>query len=111
MSDNFFFIIKQKTFDYFSLEELGTMAGFIRCAARVSLINGNAYVQLLSKQPISIQQAACISSKAWRDLNGVKRPPPYDYKNKPYHARHALFDKTLSRIDENSKVKKLIDFH
>lgn len=81
------------------------MAGFVRCAARITLVNGNAVAKLLSKQTAaSGPQVACISSKAWRDLNGIKRPPPYDYKNKLYENRHTYFDPTMSRIDENSKV-------
>lgn len=51
-----------------------------------------------------LQQAANISSKAYRDLNGIKRPPPYDYKNKPYNYFRSLIDRTTHRFDDNSKV-------
>lgn len=84
------------------------MAGFVRCASRITLINGNALISLLSKQTLTKQQAAFISSKVWRDLNGITRPPPYDYKNKDYQLRHSWFDQTLSRIDENSKVNTIL---
>lgn len=53
----------------------------------------------------TLLHAANISSKALRDLNGIKRPPPYDYKNKGYNLFQSWFDRTTSRIDENSKVK------
>lgn len=63
---------------------------------------------LLSKAPAkhlpSLQQAACISSKAYRDLNGIKRPPPYNYIETPYGYWRSLLDRTTQRLDENSKV-------
>lgn len=60
----------------------------------------------VAQQLPSIQPAAGISSKYWRELNGVKRPPPYDYVNKPYNLWRSWFDSTTKRIDENSKVSK-----
>lgn len=51
-----------------------------------------------------MQQTANISSKAWRELNGIHRPPPYDYKNKNYTLSSSWFDKTTKRLDDNSKV-------
>lgn len=60
---------------------------------------------VVAKHLPCIQQAAGISSKALRDLRGVKRPPPFDYKNKAYTFTTAIFDKTTKRIDENSKVR------
>lgn len=63
---------------------------------------------LLSKQLPCIQQVAGISSKTWRDLIGIKRPPPYDYKKKTYTFTKAIFDKTTHRLDENSKVKCIL---
>lgn len=58
-----------------------------------------------AKQLPSLQQAACISSKAYRDLNGIKRPPPYNYIEKSYGYWHSLIDRTTQRLDENSKVE------
>jgi len=59
---------------------------------------------LLSKHLPCIQQAAGIQSKALRDLQGIKRPPPYDYRHKPYNVWRSFFDKTTHRIDDNSKI-------
>lgn len=80
------------------------MAGFLKCVPRITLVNGNILSQLVKKQLTLSVQAANISSKAWRDLNGVKRPPPYDYRNKRYTVFHSWLDKTSKRFDENSKV-------
>lgn len=71
---------------------------------RSSILRIAPAANLLSKQLPCIHQAAGISSKVLRDLKGIKRPPPYDYKNKPYNFIRALFDKTTQRLDENSKV-------
>lgn len=60
--------------------------------------------QLLSKQLPCIQRLAGISSKAIRDLHGIKRPPPYDYRHKPYNVWRSIFDKTTPRFDDNTKV-------
>lgn len=80
------------------------MAGLVRCASRITLVNGCVSSQLLNKQLTFSIQTANISSKAWRELNGVKRPPPYDYKNKGYTVFHSWFDRTSKRFDENTKV-------
>lgn len=80
------------------------MAGFVRCATRITLLNGSALSKLVHKNAPCMQQVANISSKAWRDLNGIQRPPPYDYKNKTYALWHSWFDGTAKRMDENSKV-------
>lgn len=76
------------------------MAGFVR-AARITLVNASALSKLMNAQ-----QAANISSKAWRDMTGVKRPAPYDYKHKGYNLVHSWFDKTSKRMDENSVVSE-----
>lgn len=80
------------------------MAGFVRCTARVALLNRSAFSRLLNKQLPCSQQVANISSKAWRELNNVQRPPPYDYKNKGYMLYQSWFDKTTKRFDDNTKV-------
>lgn len=80
------------------------MAGLVRCASRITLMNGYVSSQLLNKQLTVPTQAANISSKAWRELNNVKRPQPYDYKNKRYTVFHSWFDRTSKRFDENTKV-------
>lgn len=80
------------------------MAGFVRCTARVALFNRSVFSKLLNKQLPCTQQAANISSKAWRELNGVQRPPPYDYKNQSYTLINSWYDKTTKRFDDNSKV-------
>lgn len=79
------------------------MAGFVRCTARITLVNGAKLSKLLTKQ-----QTANISSKVWRDLNGVTRPAPYDYKRKDFTLVHSWFDRTTERLDENSKVTTYI---
>lgn len=80
------------------------MAGLVKCASRLSLVNGNVLTKLLNKQLTLSVHAVNISSKTCRELNGVKRPPPYDYKNKRYTVFHSWFDRTSKRFDENSKV-------
>lgn len=80
------------------------MTAVVRCAGRLTLISGNALSKLVSKQLPCSFQAASISSKAWRELNGIKRPPPFDYRNKDYTLITSWFDKTTHRLDENSKV-------
>lgn len=66
-----------------------------------------AFILTVNHLP-TLNHAANISSKALRDLNGVKRPPPYDYKNKGYNLFQSWFDRTTPRIDENSKASKNI---
>lgn len=80
------------------------MAGLVRCAARFTLVNKESLLKLTYKETLSTQQNANISSKAWRELNGIQRPPPYDYKNKTYNLAHSWFDKTTKRFDDNTKV-------
>ncbi|XP_055305500.1 NADH dehydrogenase [ubiquinone] 1 alpha subcomplex subunit 10, mitochondrial isoform X2 [Sitodiplosis mosellana] len=80
------------------------MAGFVRSTARIALSNRSTFSKLLNKQIPCTQQVAKISSKAWRELNGVQRPPPYDYQNSSYQLRHSWFDKTTKRFDDNSKI-------
>ena len=80
------------------------MAGIMRCTARIALNNRSAFSKLLNKQMSCTQQVAKISSKAWRELSGIQRPPPYDYKNKTYNLYSSWFDKTTKRFDDNSKV-------
>lgn len=80
------------------------MAGFVRCTARIALFNRSVFSKLLSKRLPCTQQVANISSKAWRELNGVQRPPPYDYRNTGYSLVQSWFDKTTKRFDDNSKV-------
>lgn len=81
------------------------MAGFLRCATRILLVNGSTLMKLLGKQSkVLQQQSACISSKVWRDMNGIKRPAPYDYINKDFTLLHSWFDtRTIDRMDDNSK--------
>lgn len=86
------------------LIEISTMASLVRYAARVTLVNKGVLSQLVNKNVPYIQQTANISSKAWRELNNIQRPPPYDYKNKPYNVTHSWFDKTTKRFDDNTKV-------
>ncbi|CAH1391616.1 unnamed protein product [Nezara viridula] len=45
---------------------------------------------------------ASITSKAFREVK--KKPAPYPYKEKPYGPIRSLFDRTISRLDENSKI-------
>lgn len=80
------------------------MAGLVRYASRLTLMNGYVSSQLLNKQLTFSIQAANISSKAWRELNNVKRPAPYDYRNKGYTVFHSWFDRTSKRFDDNTKV-------
>ena len=80
------------------------MAGLARYAARITLANRCVASQLLNKQLKFSVQAANISSKAWRELNGVKRPPPYDYRNRGFNVFHSWFDRTSKRFDDNTKV-------
>lgn len=76
------------------------MAAALRTSI-AKLVSGR---RLLPAMATQLQQNCQISSKALRDLHGVQRPPPFDYKNKNYTMLSAIFDKTNSRIDENSKV-------
>ncbi|KAJ1528581.1 hypothetical protein ONE63_006984 [Megalurothrips usitatus] len=45
---------------------------------------------------------AFISSKA--NMAGYQRPAPFPYKEKKYNWWYQLFDRTIDRFDENSKV-------
>lgn len=62
---------------------------------------GTAFLAAASTQ---LQSSHGIQTKLYRDIEGVVRPPPFDYKNKDYTFLRSLFDFTKSRIDENSKV-------
>lgn len=81
------------------------MAGFVRCATRISLVNGSTLMKILGKQSkVLQQQSVCISSKVWREMNGIRRPPPYDYINKDFNLVRSWFDiQTRDRMDDNSK--------
>lgn len=81
------------------------MASLVRGASRIAL-NKNVLQNVVKRQIPCVQQVASISSKAWRELNNVKRLAPYDYKNKNYKLIDSWFDKTTKRFDENSKVNK-----
>lgn len=78
------------------------MASLMR--GRISLVNGRTLSKLLNKHSACTKQLASISSKAFREMNGIKRPPPYDYQNKGYNLINSWFDKTSKRLDDNSKV-------
>lgn len=80
------------------------MAGLVR--TRITVASGRSLSKLFTKHLPCMQQSANISSKAWREINGIKRPPPYDYKNKGYNLVHSWFDRTSKRLDDNSKVMK-----
>ena len=70
-----------------------------------NLASGKSLIlNVVAKQLPATQQSCKISSKGIRDLNGVKRPPPYDYKGKGYSLWNQVFDTTLHRMDENSTV-------
>lgn len=45
---------------------------------------------------------ASITSKAFREVK--KKPAPFPYKEKSYGPIRSLFDRTISRLDENSKI-------
>lgn len=79
------------------------MAGLLR--TRIALLCGQNILKQYQKYLPCIQQTVNISSKAFRELNGIKRPPPYDYRNKGYGLISSWFDKTSKRLDDNSKVK------
>lgn len=81
------------------------MAGVLRTGVARLIPNRTLLSKAIAKQLPSIQHASGISSKALRDLRGVKRPPPYDYMKRGYSFIDSLFDRTSKRIDENSKVK------
>lgn len=80
------------------------MFGLVRCASRFALGNRIAFSKLLNNQLPCTQQMVHISSKVRRELIGVQRPPPYDYKNKDYTLFHSWFDKTTKRFDGNTKI-------
>lgn len=85
--------------------QIRAMAGLVRNATRLAAVgNRVARSTFLKKQLPCIQQVAGIQSKAFRELNGIQRPPPYDYKNKQYTFLNAYFDNTSKRFDENTKV-------
>lgn len=85
------------------------MAGLAR-ASRLAFSNGNALAKSM-KKALMQPQTASISSKVIRDLDGIKRPAPFDYKNKTYNLLYAIFDKTHKRIDENSVVSNQTEFY
>lgn len=57
---------------------------------------------------ILLQCQRNIQSKVIRDMEGIKRPPPFDYVNKNFRIWNALYDRTMSRFDENTKVILII---
>lgn len=78
------------------------MFGLVQYATRFAVGNKKRFLKLLRLD--NTQQKVNISSKALRELNGVSRPAPYDYRNKTYELRHSWFDKTSKRFDDNTKV-------
>lgn len=78
------------------------MAGLAR-ASRLAFSNGNALTNAM-KKTLMQPQTAGIATKEIRDLDGIKRPAPFDYKNKNFNLFRSIFDKTHKRIDENSVV-------
>lgn len=49
-------------------------------------------------------QVAFISSKRVREEMGIKRPPPFPYDRKKYGILRSLFDSTIARFDDNTKI-------
>jgi len=62
---------------------------------------GSTFLAAASTQ---VQPSNGIQTKITRDLEGIVRPPPFDYRNKDYTFFRRLFDNTKSRIDDNSKI-------
>lgn len=79
-------------------------SGLVTLATRQTLLS-----KAVAHRLPCLQQAAGIQSKVFRDINGIKRPPPFDYVNKKYKFRHSLLDDTIHRFDENSKVNAVND--
>lgn len=59
---------------------------------------------LLRNHNLNYQRVVCalISSKA--NMVGYQRPPPFPYKEKKYNWYYQLFDRTVDRFNENTKV-------
>lgn len=57
---------------------------------------------LLRNQNYPRVLCAFISSKA--NMLGYQRPPPFPYKEKKYNWYYQLFDRTVDRFNENTKV-------
>lgn len=63
-------------------------------------------VQLLNSAlaTTAVQPKCFISGKTMRGGKPLTKPKPWDYENKKYGLFQAMYDKTLKRFDENSKL-------
>lgn len=80
------------------------MAAALRAMAGRVLVpkTGTTFLAASSTQ---VQPSNGIQTKLFRDMEGIVRPPPFDYMKKDYTFLRSLFDFTRSRIDDNSKVR------
>ncbi|XP_046615705.1 NADH dehydrogenase [ubiquinone] 1 alpha subcomplex subunit 10, mitochondrial [Neodiprion virginianus] len=83
------------------------MASALRCGVSKLLarnsISGLCKPSLGASGYIAKIQVAFISGKAMRVVER-KRPPPFPYETKRYSRWNQLFDKTVHRMDDNSKI-------
>ncbi|CRK98059.1 CLUMA_CG011428, isoform A [Clunio marinus] len=79
------------------------MAGVFRFGV-VGIINRTSSKPLAKATIPCIIQSCNISGKIIRATQNIVKPKPYPYKTKPYGLSQALFDRTMKRLDENSKM-------
>lgn len=82
------------------------MAGVFRFGV-VGIIHRSSSKPLVKAVVPSMVQSCGISGKILRNAQNIVKPKPYPYQEKTYQFRHAVFDRTTKRMDENSKV----DYH
>ncbi|CAC5411237.1 NDUFA10 [Mytilus coruscus] len=75
----------------------------VKFIGRISSLDG---LKLLpAAVNISVTQIAKLhSAKDTINPLPAKLYPPWDYKNKPYHWMHQIYEHTTKRLDENSKI-------
>lgn len=66
------------------------------------LVNPTASRPFLCPELVARTQVALISGR--HDKEATKRPPPFPYQQKKFTKFHCLFDNTLKRLNENSKL-------
>ncbi|XP_037268196.2 NADH dehydrogenase (ubiquinone) subunit ND-42 [Rhipicephalus microplus] len=72
-----------------------------RCIAIVPGLPTSCNVAV-ARSTVHVQQVAGMKTRAFRER--VPKPKPFPYETKDFKSWHSLFDSTLSRFDENTRL-------
>lgn len=74
-----------------------------RCVSAIPAIPSSPFGNVaVARCSVQLQQLAGMKTKAFRER--VPKPKPYPYETKEMRAWHFLFDSTMERFDENTRM-------